>query len=178
MILRTRTWREMTAVGVLWFLSAGTVLAQPKGFVPCIERSIVSPQALAPGDEVQITVYWKNVGSEPAPAEYHIFMHIRPLVRTANWHGIVRNCDHRPKTPTTRWTPGKLVKDGPKRWRIPANAPLGEYVIEVGVLNKKGGRIPLANANAVGKSTGGGPRHVIGRLRVIDPRCRVSQTTT
>lgn len=94
------------------------------------------PDVLHPGDTLDLTLYWRT--DEPQPARYKVFTHLLGATwHAANGNFIWGQVDSEPAggvAPTTTWTPGALIAD---HYRIPlaADAPAGDYRLEVGLYN-------------------------------------------
>lgn len=94
------------------------------------------PDVLHPGDTLDLTLYWRT--EEPQPVRYKVFTHLLGETwNAANSNFIWGQVDSEPAggaAPTTTWTPGALVAD---HYRIPlaADAPAGDYRLEVGLYN-------------------------------------------
>jgi len=85
-----------------------------------------------PGQDVVLTLYWRSLA--PVEEAFTVFTHllgpIRPGTDSLAWAG----CDHEPgraSYPTSAWQPGEVIVDE-FVLPIPADAPPGEYGLEVG----------------------------------------------
>ena len=102
----------------------------------------VSKTAVNPGDEVEITLYWK--AQQPIDINYQSFVHL-----LADDGSLLAQSDHlNPGDfPTRRWPLDKYVIDT-HRFTIPENVPAGEYPVRVGMwVQNEGWRLPLFDAS-------------------------------
>ncbi len=94
-----------------------------------------------PGDTLHLTLFWEAMAE--VSGDYTVFTH---LIDEAN--NIWGQHDGQPAdgfSPTSKWTPGILLRD-PHDLTLPANIPPGSYQIEVGLyLADTGERLPIAN---------------------------------
>jgi len=101
-----------------------------------------------PGGKVRLTLYWRARGE--MDTSYTVFTHL--LDENSELWGQKDSLPCEGRHPTTEWLEGEVVVD---RYELPveANAPLGKYVIEIGmydgqtgerlpVFDRSGGRIP------------------------------------
>lgn len=114
----------------------------------------VAQDSVPPGGAVDLTLYWQAV--EPVTARYKVFTHLLGEVWNAdNGNFIWGQVDSEPvdgQAPTTTWAPGAIIADN---YRIPvaANAPEGEYRLEIGLYGLVDGqRLPVLGAG--GRSVG------------------------
>jgi len=80
------------------------------------------------GQRFEIVWYWRVIGE--APAGYQVFVHI-------DGFGLRLNGDHVPvggRYPTKLWDEGDLIAD-PQELTVPANYPVGDYAIYVGLFS-------------------------------------------
>jgi hypothetical protein len=88
---------------------------------------------LAPGDDVNLTLYWKALA--PLEDDYTVFTHLlgdaNPATGTPVWAGHDSQPDNG-HFPTTAWQPGQVILDV-HRLAIPGDAPPGEYQLEAGL---------------------------------------------
>jgi hypothetical protein len=99
----------------------------------------LSPDAPHPGETLQLTLYWR--AEREMLHSYKVFVHLLDAeghiraqhdAAPANW-----------TRPTTGWLPGELVTDV-HELSLDADAPPGEYVLEVGLYEEQTGvRLPL-----------------------------------
>ncbi len=111
-----------------------------------------------PGQRVYLQLWWR--ANAPVGTDWTVFTHLLGPAR-ADGSMLWAGQDARPgqgSAAMTTWAPGDLVLDE-YQWQLPADAPPGEYQIEIGVYDPaQGGRRGL---------TVGGEDHVtIGTLRV------------
>jgi hypothetical protein len=118
----------------------------------------VDAEGVAPGDELNLTLYWQALApfdadlwsADQRSADYTVFTHLlgdtNPETGSPLWSGH----DGQPDGghfPTTDWQPGQLILDV-HRLAIPANAPPGEYQIQAGFyLLATLARLPATDAN-------------------------------
>lgn len=94
----------------------------------------LTPEQVAAGDVLALTLYWQTDG--PLTARYKVFTHLLgETFNAATGNFIWGQVDGEPgggETPTTAWTPGAIIAD---RYTIPvaADAPPGQYTLEVGL---------------------------------------------
>ncbi len=95
-----------------------------------------------PGDIIYLELWWTAEKNPPAN-NWTIFTHLLD-----SQGRLVTGDDGEPgqgSYPTVRWHPGELVVTEYQLF-IPADAPPGEYTIEIGLYNwQTGERLPLAN---------------------------------
>jgi len=80
------------------------------------------------GQRFEITWFWRVIGE--APAGYQVFVHI-------DGFGLRLNGDHVPvggRYPTKLWDEGDLIADS-QELTVPANYPVGDYAIYVGLFS-------------------------------------------
>ncbi len=104
-----------------------------------VERVVVQP-----GGEVRLTLYWR--AESPLQQDYVVFVHL------LDGGGVLRGQQdgqpRRGRFPTRAWRPGELVVDE-YRVSLPADAPTGEYVVEVGMYRPADGtRLEVTGAGA------------------------------
>ena len=123
------------------------------------------PQTVAePGGVVELTLYWQAL--EPIQTRYKVFTHLLGETYNATMDNFLwGQQDNEPvngQVPTTVWAPGVIIAD-PYSISVAANAPPGQYRIEVGMYGLvDGNRLPVLENGAV---TGD---HVI--LQVVEVR--------
>lgn len=93
---------------------------------------------------------------------YKAFVHIvNDSLVTPSDAGIVFQDDHWPSEPTSQWSIGQTVDDGPFTISIPSSVPDGTYSIRIGLFDPSTGqRIQLAGNND------GSDRYIIGGLTI------------
>jgi hypothetical protein len=105
----------------------------------------VDPKPARPGEPVTVTLYWRAV--RRPQADYTVFVH----VLGAN-DQLVAQSDSQPQSgsyPTTFWDESEVVEDS-HTILIPAEAPPGQYAIEIGLYRlDTGERLPV-NGDAQG----------------------------
>ncbi len=74
--------------------------------------------------------------------------------RLVFWHfkdepRILFQSDHRPPRPTTQWRPGEVVRDGPRRIKVPTTQSETRYAVVVGLYDKTGREPLLRGSNQV-----------------------------
>jgi len=108
----------------------------------------------------QVTYRWE-VGSTPA-ADYTCFVHFSAAVRDYYDEGIRFQQDHALPSPTSSWTPGATVADGPYTIRVPDGVPDGRYEWGIGLFTPDLGRVSILGP----KDPGG--RVVLGWIVIAD----------
>jgi hypothetical protein len=107
------------------------------------------------GNRIRLSYAWDV--NDALGEDYVCFVHFTtPLISTAD--SIAFQQDHGLPTPTSEWSVGETVIDGPYEAVIP-NEPIAEYNITIG-LHKDGERVPLKGVAAAGS------RILIGKLLV------------
>jgi hypothetical protein len=98
--------------------------------------TVVHPE-IAPGDPLQVTLYWHNTA--PLDHDYTIFVHIRDSANE-----MVAGHDTMPRQnsyPTTAWQAGQTIDDPHV---VPLDLGAGEYQIALGMYNLANGqRLPV-----------------------------------
>ena len=131
-------------------------LPAPVGFANGMQLIGLDPHAPAPrsGQTVQLSLVWQGVN--------HIDFDYSAFLRLDDGHGhSYSGADHEPGIdqglPLPSWQPGLLVRDG---WNVtlPADAPAGEYDVQVGLYNYQ--------TMAPVKTLDGADRATIGAMRV------------
>lgn len=100
----------------------------------------------APGSTLSVTLYWQALGTPDA--SYTGFVHV------LDSRGVVLSqADHLPQqgsAPTTSWVTGQVITDT-YTVPLPATAPPGEYLLEVGLYQASTGRrLPVRGGPQVG----------------------------
>ncbi len=99
--------------------------------------------AAAPGGQVSVTLTWQ--GLQAMPEDYTVFVHL--LGPDGLVHGQVDAWPVSGTRATSGWPPGELIRD-PYLIPVPADAPPGEYLVEVGLyLLATNERLPVLNAD-------------------------------
>jgi len=106
----------------------------------------LSAVALAPGETLDVTLYWDSAG--PLPVDYTVFVHL-----VGSGGQIAAQGDSPPRAgryPTTAWGADERVPD-PHTLALPADLPPGAYTLLVGLYDPQSGvRLPLeAGGDAV-----------------------------
>jgi hypothetical protein len=123
--------------------------------------SIVSIQQ-GPGNSFMIAYGWQVNQLLGTQSSYTAFVHFvnDSLVSPTNG-GEVFGDDHSPMPPTTTWSIGQNISDGPWTVSIPSSVPDGTYSIRVGLYDPaSGNRLLLAGNND------GTNRYIVGYLTV------------
>jgi len=111
-----------------------------------------------PGQTVYLQLWWR--AGAPVGTDWTVFTHLLGPAR-ADGSTLWAGQDARPgqgSAPMTTWAPGDLVLDE-YQWQLPADAPPGEYQIELGVYDPaQGGRRGL--------TVDGEDHLIIGTLRI------------
>ncbi len=123
-----------------------TMTPQPTDFAAGIhldgfrfEKGDSSPQKIAPGKLLDVTLVWHT--DAPVDAAYTVFTHL--IGPDGALYGQWDNPPGRGTYPTTQWPPGEQIFDS---YQIPVqeNAPPGEYRLFVGMYNSASGeRLPV-----------------------------------
>ena len=97
----------------------------------------LAPDPVSPRDILQVTLYWQALSD--MDIGYTVFVHL------LNANGeMVAGQDSEPVSatrPTTGWVPGEFVTDR-HDIIVPAELPVGEYVVEVGMYDAGAARLP------------------------------------
>ena len=118
-----------TCVGA-WALAQTNVAGTEPQFRPVLEKASVAPARVRPGETLGFTLTFRNAGTQPSQREHKIFVHFEDK---QDCKCIRFQLDHAPTVPTTDWTPGKAIQDGPHGVQVPAGVADGEYWVHVGV---------------------------------------------
>jgi len=99
----------------------------------------LSPESPRPGETLRLTLYWR--AEREMRQSYKVFAHLLDAEgRIQAQHDAVPADWTRP---TTGWLPGEIVTDA-HELPLDANAPPGEYLLEVGLYEEQSGdRLPL-----------------------------------
>lgn len=132
-------------------LSSGTVISLNVnlGNVITLDSATLARDRFRPGENIEIAFNWKS-RVRSIPASYKVFVHlIGPLSPQP-----VAQTDSEPqggRAPTNTWSKDTLILD-PYVLPIPINAPLGRYMVRVGMYpaNTPTGRLPVID---VGKTS-------------------------
>ena len=106
-----------------------------------LSRATLETPSAAPGGQVRVTLEWQ--GLRRMSEDYTVFVHL--LGPDGLVHGQVDAWPASGTQATSSWVPGQAVRD-PYTIQVPADAPPGEYVVEIGLyLLSTGQRLPLLN---------------------------------
>jgi 4-amino-4-deoxy-L-arabinose transferase-like glycosyltransferase len=111
-----------------------------------------------PGQLVYLQLWWR--ADAPVSTDWTVFTHLLGPAR-ADGSSLWVGQDARPgqgSAPMTTWAPGDLVLDE-YQWPLPADAPPGEYQIEIGVYDP-------AQSDQRGLTAGGADHVIVGTLRI------------
>jgi len=116
----------------------------------------LSGNVVAPGDMLQLALFWQADALRPIATRYKVFVHILD----AN-ENIAAQVDREPGgglVPTTIWQPGQTIVD---RYglAIPSNAAPGRYRIAIGLYGFDGVRLDV-------RGTSGGDRLMLTEINV------------
>ena len=104
-------------------------------------------QDVAPGETVDVTLYWQVLA--PLDEDYTVFVHLLGEHNPATGGPLWAGHDGQPDGghyPTGRWQPGQVVLDV-HPLALPADAPPGEYRLEIGLyLLATMARLPAVDA--------------------------------
>ncbi len=99
---------------------------------------------------VTLTVYWGSIAE--TQTDYTVFVHVIGALNPTTQSPVWAAGDARPgggSYPTPRWQPGEVILDT-YQLTLPADAPRGEYQIELGMYNlETGARVRMTDANGV-----------------------------
>jgi hypothetical protein len=141
-----------TALGDAAELAAITVLPTERVFTPpqpqaprqanfdnkvILLGADLAPDPVAPGGVLQVALYWQAVSD--MDIAYTVFVHLLDASGE-----VVAGHDSQPVSgarPTTGWVPGEFVTDR-HDLAVPADLPVGEYVVEVGMYDAGASRLP------------------------------------
>jgi len=103
-----------------------------------------SPTPAAPGDTLDLTLYWKAL--RPLDIEYQVFVHLLD----GNGIPVVQSDKLNPgEFPTHRWPVDKYVPDT-HHLALPDDLPSGVYTLAVGLwVQSEGWRLPVVDANGM-----------------------------
>jgi len=138
---------------VMFIFMSVSVFAQ-SNFNPEILELKLSSHEVAPGDKVEATWVWKNIGDLPSVNNMAISVHIRKNdvgfynYDGGGWFGSKgldqpTMANYYPKYPTSKWYCGKVVTEKNDIY-IPAHAPEGRYHILVCFFDR-GGNVLLSD---------------------------------
>ncbi len=94
---------------------------------------VLDADTVAPGDSVNLTLYWQALA--PMKAEYTVFTHLLGDPNPATGSPVWTGHDSQPDGghyPTSTWQPGQVILDV-HSLAVPADAPPGDYVLEAGL---------------------------------------------
>jgi len=116
----------------------------------------LSGNVVAPGDMLQLALFWQADAVRPIATRYKVFVHILDVNEN-----IAAQVDREPGgglVPTTIWQPGQTIVD---RYglAIPTNAAPGHYRIAIGLYGLDGVRLDV-------KGTSGGDRLMLAEINV------------
>ena len=117
-----------------------TAVNLPFGDAITLNGYTLASDNLAPGDIVQVTLFWET--AVPLPTRYKVFLHL------INENGeLVAQRDSEPGgglNLTTRWPPGEIISDN-HGLLIPTNTPPGSYQLRLGLydLADPNARLPI-----------------------------------
>jgi len=97
----------------------------------------LAPDPASPGDIIQVTLHWQALTD--MDIAYTVFVHLLDADGE-----VVAGHDSEPASgtrPTTGWVPGEFIRDR-HDVSLPADLPVGEYVIEVGMYDAGAPRLP------------------------------------
>jgi hypothetical protein len=117
--------------------------------------------ALQAGEEVQLTLVWRDVA--PMKANLTTFVHLLDA------NGVLRAQKDSPPLggtrPTFVWESGETIEDH-YGFLVPADLPVGTYQLEIGLYDPAGGiRVPLRDP--AGNHLAG-DRLIVGGIHVVE----------
>ncbi|MFQ5613688.1 MAG: ArnT family glycosyltransferase [Anaerolineae bacterium] len=95
----------------------------------------LSTRTLAPGQALNATLFWR-AGAE-IPASYTAFVHL--IGPDGRLHGQVDQVPGGGAYPTSGWLPGEVIADA-YAIAVPADAPAGDYQLEIGLYDPATGQ--------------------------------------
>ena len=104
-------------------------------------------------------IYAWSIG-QVLPSDFNCFVHFVQPVGAEGGENIAFQQDHILLQPTSRWTPGQTVTDGPWDISLPADLAPGDYPWTVGLYGPGGGRLVMQGQSDAHK------RIVLGTLHV------------
>lgn len=121
-----------------------------EGFAPQVVRVIFHDSVVRPGGGIRMDIHWQNIGDEPAPRDYWIFVHFRPVGQIDEpYEPGGFSWDFPPARNTSRWHTYFVVKEEGCLFRVPPDIEPGKYVVMVGLYDRDGSkeRIGLQNTS-------------------------------
>ncbi|MBI4770230.1 MAG: hypothetical protein HY784_07430 [Chloroflexi bacterium] len=107
-----------------------------------LTHSSLDTPIVAPGGQAEVTLHWQ--GLQTIAEDYTVFVHL--LGPDGLVHGQVDAWPVSGTQATSQWKPGEKIEDH-YRIQVPADAPPGEYTVEVGLyLLATLERLPVLNA--------------------------------
>ncbi|HID06484.1 MAG TPA: hypothetical protein EYP10_04980, partial [Armatimonadetes bacterium] len=138
-------------------LSAAAVAS---GFNPAILKVRLDRTVVQPGERVCATYTFTNLGSMPATRRFAVFVHLRLVGKREGTYKMF-GADFEPMVPTSHWRQNELIVET-HPIRIPNYAAEGEYRVLIGLYERGGMRVPMANTDLLFE----GLRYEIARIRV------------
>jgi hypothetical protein len=102
-------------------------------FRPYLVSADFYPDQVRPGGEFGYRLRFGNGGTRAAAGDYRVFLHFEPDRPGVDCRALLFQDDHQPLEPTSHWTPGSVVDDGPHSRRVPYVLPEGGYVVHAGI---------------------------------------------
>ena len=126
------------------------------GEIICLRGATLSELVAAPGEDVELALYWQAL-AEP-PAVYTVFLHVIDADGE-----IVIPADHWPGgLPSDIWDAGQVITDR-TRLALPPDLPPGEYRFRLGLYDAdSGARLPVT-------SGGAGDHLILPRTLTVQP---------
>jgi hypothetical protein len=124
------------------------------GQIRLLGADLSAPEIRA-GEVVTLTLYWQPE-TAPIPRDYTVFTHVLRPDHAADGSPVLAGQDSPPignSYPTSVWQPGEVIVDR-HEITIPADAPPGDYPIEVGLYDPQAGGIRLMIVDAAGNPAG------------------------
>ncbi len=126
---------------------SGAQFGRPNGSPIVLEGHALPPGALAPGDILQVTLFWRT--DAPIEERYKVFVHLY----TDTGQPPAAQQDGEPGgglSPTTDWPVGATVRDN-HGVLLPAELAAGEYTLSIGLYDLfTNARLPVTGPGAAG----------------------------
>lgn len=148
---------------VLLLLIHPATLRAAEGFRPRLNAVKLSALQVRPGDTINATYEFVNLGTAPAEEDLTVFVHVRPAAPGDPDVKPATGADFRPTIPTFAWQPGTAVEERDRPIHIPQDFPPGRYRLFIGLYNPEdGGQCKLANDDLAA-----GRRYRVAEIEVV-----------
>ncbi len=142
----------------------------PQVFLPALHSVELDRVLARPGESVDVTLRFTNLGGVRAVRDLRVFVHVESA--EDGCCAIACQDDHAPATPTSWWRPGEVVDLGVRELPLPEDCPEGIYALHVGLYDlatesvvTEGERSWLA-ISAHAPAAGSAPRAPLSELEV------------